>query len=110
MTLIFVVSAQSAVPVPRDVSDKSLHFLAYMMLGVLVFRALSGGWPARMTRRSALGAMLITVAYGASDEVHQMFVPGRSSELADLYADAAGAAVGLVACWAWGMISVRTDV
>jgi VanZ family protein len=34
------------------------------------------------------------VAYGLGDEVHQLFVPGRLFDLADLAADAAGGALG----------------
>ena len=60
--------------------------------------------------RHALLAILITVAYGASDEYHQRFVAGRSSELADLYADAAGASVAAALSWACGIIAVRSDV
>jgi VanZ family protein len=37
---------------------------------------------------------LIATAYGAIDEFHQSFVPGRSSTVADGIADAAGAALG----------------
>ena len=39
------------------------------------------------------------------DEFHQSFVPGRSAELYDLYADAIGAIIGTAACCAWGIIS-----
>ena len=104
MALIFFVSAQSGVSLPADVSDKLLHTLAYMGLAVLVFRAVAGGSPAGMTRRTAIATVLITVAYGISDELHQMFVPGRSADLHDVYADAAGGAIGLALCWVWGKI------
>jgi VanZ family protein len=104
MAAIFAVSAQTNPPMPPGVSDKSLHGLAYMGLAGLAFRAVAGGLPARVTRRTAAATLLIAVAYAATDEVHQMFVPGRTADLFDLYADAAGAAAGLIACWAWGII------
>lgn len=110
MALIFIASAQSDAGIPLDVSDKSLHAAAYFGLAVLLVRALSGGWRARLTVRVALGAMLIAMAYGMSDEVHQLFVPGRMADVYDLYADATGAALGVAACWAWGIISVRSHV
>jgi VanZ family protein len=50
-------------------------------------------------------AIAITVGYAVTDELHQLFVAGRSAELYDLLADAAGAVVGTAACWAWGIIS-----
>jgi VanZ family protein len=37
------------------------------------------------------------VAYGASDEVHQAFVPGRSADPADWAADALGVLAGTFA-------------
>jgi VanZ family protein len=39
------------------------------------------------------GAALISALYGASDEIHQYFVPERSSEFLDWAADAIGAAL-----------------
>ena len=42
-------------------------------------------------------------AYGATDEWHQSFVPGRETELGDWVADATGAAVALLLYrrWSW---------
>jgi VanZ family protein len=49
-------------------------------------------------------AALVAAAYGATDEWHQHFVPGRTMEMADLAADTSGAAAAAVAAWAWGII------
>ena len=69
--------------------DKVGHFILYGILGVLVFRALSD-------RRSAFGlAVLLCVAYGLLDEIHQIFVPGRTPSIWDLTADAIGATAGI---------------
>jgi VanZ family protein len=104
MGAIFLLSADSDPPAPSAISDKTLHAIAYAGLAVLVFRAVAGGVAARMTARAAAVTLLITTGYGASDELHQMFVPGRSPELYDLFADAVGGALGLIACWAWAII------
>ncbi|MDO8519907.1 MAG: VanZ family protein [Deltaproteobacteria bacterium] len=32
------------------------------------------------------------------DEIHQMYVPGRSAEAADWVADVSGAALGMILC------------
>ena len=66
------------------------------LLGGLLTRALSGGLR-RPAALAALVALLGTVAWGALDEFHQSFVPGRSAAASDLAADAAGAALGVVA-------------
>ncbi len=106
MGVIFLLSADSTPPAPASISDKTLHVVAYAGLAVLLFRAVAGGVAARMTAHAAALTLFITTAYGASDELHQMFVPGRSPEVYDLFADAVGGALGLIACWAWGIIQL----
>jgi VanZ family protein len=87
-------------------SDKTGHTLGYTLLGLTVVRAVAGGLPRRITWSVALTAIVITTGYGALDELHQRFVPGRSSDVFDLYADAVGAAAAAAACWAWGILAV----
>ncbi len=105
MAGIFFVSGDADPPMPERVSDKSMHLLAYAGLAVVVVRALAGGLPRRVTVGIALAALSITVGYAVTDELHQMFVPNRSADVYDLAADAIGAAAGLIACWAWGIIA-----
>ena len=107
MAVIFSVSSLEDVSLPGRMTDVSGHGLGYATLGLTLVRALAGGLPRRITLRMALGAIAIAVAYGATDEVHQMFVHGRTAELRDLYADATGATVATVACWAWGILAAR---
>ena len=105
MAAIFYVSSLHQAPLPPGVSDKPAHAFGYMGFGFVIARALDGGLPPRIARRDFVIGLAIAVVYGASDEFHQRFVPGRSSELNDLYADAIGSAIALIACWAWGIIS-----
>lgn len=105
MAAIVFVSGQSQPQVPADLVNTTGHVIAYAVLGLLVVRALAGGLPARVTGRVASLAMAISVAYGISDEVHQMFVPGRTPDVMDVVADAAGALLATCACWAWGILS-----
>jgi VanZ family protein len=72
---------------------KNAHFFAYLVLGILVINAL---------RRSGVSgyrgmrlALLICVLYAISDEVHQLFVPGRGAKVKDVLIDSAGASVGI---------------
>ena len=44
-------------------------------------------------------AMVWASLYGASDEFHQSFVPGRHVEIADWLADTLGGGVGAAAVW-----------
>ena len=96
MVAIFVASGMSDLPpAAEDVSDKTLHFVAYGGLGLLLLRAVAGArWPG-VTSTAGARAWLIAGAYGASDEFHQWFVPNRSPSFADWIADAAGAALAI---------------
>jgi len=42
-------------------------------------------------------------------EVHQRFVPGRSYEVADMIANAAGAGAAVALVWAWSIIKRRSE-
>lgn len=74
---------------------KAAHISAYFVLGVLLFNSLKeyGLGVKKMIFLSIAIAML----YACTDELHQMFVPGRSGEVRDVIIDTAGAAVGVVA-------------
>jgi VanZ family protein len=107
MAAIFYVSSLHQAPLPPGMPDKPAHAFGYMGFGLVIARALAGGLPPRITLRDLFIGLAMAVAYGASDEFHQQFVSGRTAELADLYADTAGAATALVACWAWGILLPR---
>lgn len=95
--VIFHASSRSVVAAPGgiQVNDKLAHFCAYGLLASLVLRAFGGGgW------RGAVAAVLLVSAYGASDEWHQSFVPGRNCEFADWVADTSGAMLA-VSLYLW---------
>ena len=94
--LIFLASSRSHVAAPHVSNiDKVAHFSVYGLLATLVCR-LGRGW------RAAGWALLAVSAFGVTDEWHQSFVPGRSTEFLDWVADTSGAAlaVALYAGWA----------
>lgn len=93
--LIFAASSRPTVAGPRIPHfDKVVHFAVYGLLATLVCRQ-GRGW------RAAGLAVLVVSAYGATDEWHQSYVPGRSTELADWIADTAGAALAAALYVGW---------
>lgn len=104
MAAIFTVSSLSKPPSPPGLDDKSGHFLAYAGLGALTLRATSGGTLAGIGAGPVLTAWTIASIYGATDEFHQHFVPGRTADPADLGADALGAAAAVGVLWAFGIL------
>ena len=87
--VLFAFSSRSTLP--GDLGgglDKVAHFGAYAVLGLLL------AWASLESRLAAGWPVLLGLAYAASDEVHQYFVPGRSPDVADWMADALGVAAG----------------
>jgi VanZ family protein len=64
------------------------HAAEFALLGALLVRALGA------TR----AAFAVGVAYAVSDEIHQVFVPGRQGSPLDVLIDAVGVAFG-IALW-----------
>jgi len=95
--LIFIQSSFPASEyVPEfDFSDKLLHVGAYAVLGFLLYRAFSAMDNGATTVRLIAISIFLTALYGASDEIHQYFVPSRSAELFDFAADAIGGIIGV---------------
>jgi len=96
-----VIFGASSIPrmgrLPGGVTDWAGHAIGYGMLGALLLRALAGGRLSGVTGRRALAAILLATLYGASDETHQWFVPGRSPDRFDVLADCLGAALAVAA-------------
>jgi VanZ family protein len=87
--LIWLVSAMPLPPrVPGGFSDKTLHFAAYFLHGAFARGAVGSFGGAGLVATSA------SAGWGALDEYHQSFVPGRDASPADWIADLAGAAAG----------------
>ena len=98
MAVIFTLSAiPNLKELPGGISDFTGHFIGYGLLGALMVRALAGARWAGVTAGGAAQAWVASAAYGVSDELHQHFVPGRSTSAIDWVADALGAAVAIVA-------------
>ena len=81
---------------PGGISDKTAHVLIYAALGASLVRALAGGQITAMTLTRILLAAALGTLYGASDEIHQHFVPPRTPDILDVAADAVGAFVGAI--------------
>jgi VanZ family protein len=99
--LIFYLSSRSTLPValPQfNGVDKVAHLIEYSGLGLLVAWTLGSRGLAK--GRALWLAGLVCALYGASDELHQLFVPGRQCDVFDWVADTAGGALGAVT-WYW---------
>ncbi|OHB63452.1 MAG: hypothetical protein A2168_03840 [Planctomycetes bacterium RBG_13_50_24] len=89
------------IPIPQlvrkaDVSDKNLHFIAYLILVFLLWFAFS---PDRKVSGRRVAVWLVFAAgicYGVLDELLQGVVAGRSCDVMDFVADLTGVITGLI--------------
>jgi VanZ family protein len=82
----------------NHVVRKFAHFGIYFVLGLFVMNAF---------RRSGISgfkgflfSLVFCILYAISDEIHQVFVPGRGAQVTDVLIDSVGSFVGI------GMYSV----
>lgn len=110
MYIIFSFSAQSAEGsqalseglldrilkiIPFEISHvflrKTAHFSEYALLGAVSFCAFSF----TLKRKSFLWGWVLSAAYAITDEIHQLFIPGRACRAFDVFIDSLGAAAGI---------------
>ncbi len=97
--IILLVATSLPAPDLPDVwgSDKIKHYLAYGVLAFLLNLTFLVQEKKKLTVQKAFLVTIITCSvYGALDEIHQIFIPGRSAELLDLLADVIGAVTGAI--------------
>lgn len=70
-------------------------------MALLGVRALAKGLRERASMASLWGGMVIAIAYGATDEWHQSYVPERLGSWIDLLYDGVGALIAGVALMAF---------
>lgn len=73
---------------------KSGHFIEYFILGSLMLSLMRRLKPLRPHRPFPL-SLFICFLYAASDEFHQLFVPGRAGMISDVLLDTAAAFAGI---------------
>jgi VanZ family protein len=84
---------------------KTAHMAEYGLLALLVWRALrkpTRSDPRPWNWKQAGVALGWAIAYAASDELHQAFVPSRQGQYTDVLFDATGAALGVLGLWLFG--------
>lgn len=104
---IFIVSSIPGSGLPKTGSFLPFvaHFCEYLLLALLLTIAINN--PKRALWATALIAVIIASLYGASDEIHQMFVEGRTPDVLDWLTDTIGAFIGAVATiWAISALKV----
>lgn len=76
------------------IARKSAHTVAYLILGLLAYNVL------RQYKLSGYTQIAVSIGvvmlYAMSDELHQLYVPGRSGELRDVAIDSVAGVIGVL--------------
>ena len=92
MALLFYLSHQPGLDTPMlfPAQDKVFHAGVYGVLGFLLLIAQPRRAQGYSWKQVGISALIASL-YGLSDEIHQYFIPGRSTEVLDWVADSLGA-------------------
>ena len=83
---------------------KTAHFIEYAILGLLFYLNIKNftsisiriDRPQQTSIFIPILAVLASALYACTDEFHQLFVPGRSGQLFDVFVDTLGALTGIL--------------
>lgn len=78
---------------------KSAHFIIYLILGLTVISLLYEFNIS--TKNIIIFSILFCFIYACSDEIHQLFITGRSGEIKDVFIDTIGSTIGIFIYYFW---------
>jgi len=109
LSRIFVEPIEAYVPASQGFATflvrKSAHMFLYFILGIMVY-SLSREFKLN-DRKRILYSLFFVFLYAISDEFHQKFVIGRSSELRDVFIDSIAGLLGIVFCYSLYVLMKR---
>jgi len=82
-----------AIGIANHYVRKTAHFMIYAILAVLVYNLMASYGIKRS--KVVLFAAIVCLAYAVSDEIHQVYVPGRAGQIKDVLIDFSGSALAL---------------
>lgn len=88
-----------------DIISSFAHFCEYTVFGALLANALRCRLP---LDRACVLAIVCASLYGVTDEIHQLFVPGRMCDPMDWLVDTLGASLGSGLAFLWLRRRART--
>ena len=93
----------------QNIFRKFAHFAEYTLLGIFARNMFREIRVIERRRYAAVVTVIFGLAAAISDEIHQIFVPGRAARFTDVLIDVFGVCVGVGLVWGAGLIgqSVR---
>lgn len=69
---------------------KLAHLTEYFILGILTYNVFKNNY------KSINLSIIVCLLYATSDEIHQIFIPGRTGQITDVLIDTIGALIGII--------------
>jgi VanZ family protein len=111
LLLSFIASSipgQRLPPLGQWNLDKVVHGFEFALIGATLMRPLGRAALGLSPGLQVLCATCLGAAWGALDELHQLFTPNRSSDVRDWVADVTGALVGALLVLGWRRLRAGT--
>lgn len=90
------VKLEEIVELLQPIVRKLAHFTLYTLGGILIFNFFNSF---KLKNREKIGySLLVGALYAITDEIHQLFVPGRSGMIKDVFIDSLGIITGVLIC------------
>ncbi len=70
---------------------KTAHFLEYFVLGLIIYLVLD----IRGIKYLQITAIILAILFASLDEIHQLFVVGRTAKVFDVFIDSVGATIAI---------------
>ena len=107
--LIFGISSIPQTKLPRlDILnfDKLNHLIEYIFYAMTLFLAYSNAKSEKIVKYAGLLTILTGLLFGITDEIHQIFVPGREFSMLDYAADTLGILLGVFIYTKFGLAAI----
>ena len=90
------VKLEEIVELLQPIVRKLAHFTLYTLGGIFIFNMFNSF---KLKNREKIGySFLVGALYAITDEIHQLFVPGRSGMIKDVFIDSLGIITGVIIC------------
>jgi len=87
---IFFLSSLSNIPGSDRIPDEISHFFEFGVLSIFFLLGWTRGFKRNIQKKHLFLIILLSFLIGISDEIHQIFVPGRIFSIKDLFFDLCG--------------------
>jgi VanZ family protein len=95
--VLLILTSLPGKDVPNtNINDKVEHYLAYSILAILLCFTFDFQKKIKfLAKQPYLFSLLLVSFYGCIDELHQLYIPGRSCDVKDWLADTCGGLMGI---------------